>query len=49
VTLPPHYVTLAAARHPLEFLSYQYEGHTPERRAVLRSADTRMQLIGVFP
>jgi hypothetical protein len=49
VTLPPHYVTLAAARHPLEFLPYQYEGYTPERRAVLRSADTRMQLIGVLP
>jgi hypothetical protein len=49
VPLPPHYVTLAAARHPLEFLPYQYEGYTPERRAVLRSADTRMQLIGVLP
>jgi hypothetical protein len=49
VTLPPHYVTLAAARHPLEFLPYQYEGYTPERRAVLRSADIRMQLIGVLP
>jgi hypothetical protein len=49
VTLPAHYVTLAAARHPLAFLPYQYEGYTPERRAVLRSADTRMQLIGVLP
>jgi len=49
VTLPPHYVTLAAARHPLEFLPYQYEGYTPERRAVLRSTDIRMQLIGVLP
>jgi hypothetical protein len=49
VTLPAHYVTLAAARHPLEFLPYQYEGYTPERRAVLRSSDIRMQLIGVLP
>ena len=49
VTLPPHYVTLAAARHPLEFLPYQYEGYAPERRAVLRSTDIRMQLIGVLP
>lgn len=49
VTLPPHYVTLAAARHPLEFLPYQYEGFSPERRAVLRSTDIRMQLIGVLP
>jgi hypothetical protein len=49
VAFPPHYVTLAAARHPLEFIPYQYEGYTPERRAVLRSADTRMQLIGVLP
>jgi Dolichyl-phosphate-mannose-protein mannosyltransferase len=49
VTLPPHYVTLAEARQPLEFLPYQYEGYTPEERAALRSADTRMQLIGVLP
>jgi len=49
VTMPPHHVTLAVARHPLEFLPYQYEGYTPERRAVLRSADIRMQLIGVLP
>lgn len=49
VTLPAHFVTLAAARHPLEFLPYQYEGFTPEGRAVLRSADIRMQLIGVLP
>src|SRR5262249_30226358 len=49
LTLPPHYVTLAAARHPLEFLPYQYEGFTPEGRAVLRSTDIRMQLLGVLP
>jgi hypothetical protein len=48
VTLPAHYVTLAAARHPLTFLPYQYEGYAPQWRAVLRSADTRMQLIGVL-
>ena len=49
VTLPPHYVTLAEARHPLEFLPYQYEGFTPEARAALRSSDIRMRLIGVLP
>ena len=49
VTLPPHHVTLAVARHPLEFLPYQYEGFSPERRAVLRSTDIRMQLVGVLP
>jgi hypothetical protein len=48
VTLPPHSVTLAVARHPLEFLPYQYEGYTPEGRAALRSTDIRMQLIGVL-
>ena len=48
VTLPSHYVTLAEARHPLEFLPYQYEGFTPEARAVLRSSDIRMRLIGVL-
>jgi hypothetical protein len=49
VTLPPHHVTLAVARHPLEFRPYQYEGFTPERRTVLRSTDIRMQLVGVLP
>jgi dolichyl-phosphate-mannose-protein mannosyltransferase len=49
VTLPPHYVTLAEARHPLEFLPYQYEGFTPEARAALRSSDIRMRFIGVLP
>ena len=49
VTLPPHHVALAVARHPLEFLPYQYEGFSPERRAVLRSTDIRMQLVGVLP
>jgi len=49
VALPPHLVTLAEARHPLEFLPYQYEGYTPENRAALRSADIRMRLVGVLP
>ena len=49
VTLPPHYVTLAEARHPLEFLPYQYEGFTPEARAALRASDIRMRLVGVLP
>jgi len=49
VTLPPHHVTLAEARHPLEFLPYQYEGYTPEDRAALRAADIHMRLVGVLP
>jgi len=49
VTLPPHHVTLAEARHPLEFLPYQYEGYTPEDRAAFRAADIRMRLVGVLP
>jgi hypothetical protein len=49
VDLPNHYVTLAAARHPLQFLPYQYEGYTPRQRQVLRSADIRMRLLGVLP
>jgi hypothetical protein len=49
MTLPPHAVTLAEARHPLEFLPYQYEGFTPEARAALRSSDIRMRLVGVVP
>ncbi len=49
VTLPSHYVTLAEARHPFEFLPYQYEGFTPGEREALRSADIRMRLLGVLP
>src|SRR5205085_2028120 len=49
VTLPSHYVTLAEARHPLEFLPYQYEGYTPEERQALRAADIHMRLLGVLP
>ena len=49
VALPLHHVTLADARHPLEFLPYQYEGYTPEERAALRSADIHMRLVGVLP
>jgi hypothetical protein len=32
-------------RHPLQFLPYQYEGHTPEQRSKLRSNDISMRLI----
>ena len=49
VTLPPQSVTLAVADHPLEFLPYQYEGFTPENRAILRSTDSRRRLVGVLP
>ncbi len=49
VTLPAHYVTLAEARHPLEFLPYQYEGYTPQERQALRNADIHMRLLGVLP
>jgi len=47
--LPSHYVTLAEARHPLQFLPYQYEGYTPHQRQALRSEDIRMRLLGVLP
>jgi hypothetical protein len=37
------------ARHPLEFLPYQYEGYTPPERAVLRSTDISMRVIDRAP
>jgi hypothetical protein len=43
-SLPPHRVILRA-RHPLEFLPYQYEGYNPEQRRALRSTDISMRLI----
>jgi hypothetical protein len=49
IELPSRYVTLAEARHPLQFLPYQYEGYTPRQRQTLRSADIRMRLLGVLP
>src|SRR5258707_94926 len=47
IDLPSNYVTLAEARHPLQFLPYQYEGYTPGQRQALRSVDIRMRLLGV--
>jgi hypothetical protein len=44
-TMPPGYRELAAARHPLQFLPYQYEGFTPREREALRSADIRMRVL----
>jgi hypothetical protein len=44
-TTPPGYRELAAARHPLQFLPYQYEGFTPREREALRSADIRMRVL----
>ena len=32
-------------RHPLQFLPYQYEGHTPDQRCKLRTNDIRMRLV----
>jgi hypothetical protein len=37
------------ARHPLEFLPYQYEGYTPPERAVLRAADLSMRVLDRRP
>jgi hypothetical protein len=49
VQLPPRYRVLAEARHPLEFLPYQYEGADPGQRAMLRSSDLRMRLLRAEP
>ena len=49
VQLPPRYTVLAEARHPLQFLPYQYEGSDPGQREVLRAADLRMRLLAVDP
>lgn len=45
VQLPPRYTVLAEARHPLEFLPFQYEGSDPGQREVLRASDLRMRLL----
>jgi hypothetical protein len=45
--LPANAVTIAEASHPLQFRPYQYEGYTPAERAVLRSTDISMRLVGV--
>ena len=39
------YRELARARHPLQYLPYQYEGFTPEERATLRSTDISMRVV----
>ena len=47
VILPAHYTVIKEARHPLQFLPYQYEGYTPAQRQILRSTDIRMRLLAV--
>jgi hypothetical protein len=49
IELPAHYVTLAEARHPLQFLPYQYEGYTRPQREAFRTVDITMRLLGVLP
>ena len=44
-TLPAGYGVIKEARHPLQYLPYQYEGYDPGQRQVLRSTDIRMRLI----
>ena len=39
------YHVVHQADHPLEFRPYQYEGYTPEQRALLRQEDIDMRLI----
>jgi hypothetical protein len=47
VQVPPNATILAQARHPLQFLPFQYEGSDPSQRAVLRASDLRMRLLVV--
>lgn len=42
-SVPAGYREVAAARHPLEFRPYQYEGYTPGERELLKGADLRMR------
>lgn len=37
--------TLLRFEHPLEYLPFQYEGHTPRERALLRASDISIRLI----
>lgn len=37
--------TVLIRPHPLEYLPYQYEGYTPEKREYLRSTDIRMKFV----
>ena len=41
----PAGVSLVSLEHPLAYLPFQYEGHGPRERALLRSHDIRMRLI----
>src|SRR4051812_243392 len=49
VRVPPGYREAASARHPLQFLPYQYEGFTERERQVLRSTDIRMRVFVPAP
>ena len=47
-TLPDiHDTALMYTPHPINFLPYQYEGHTPEERQILRSANINIELYQV--
>ena len=41
--------TLLSASHPINFLSYQYEGYTPEQRQAFREAQLRMVFYQLDP
>jgi hypothetical protein len=43
--LPPRATVALQARHPLQFLPYEYEGYTPEQRDVLRHTDISMKAL----
>jgi hypothetical protein len=45
VTLPSRFRVIREARHPLEFLPYQYEGYNPRQREILRNTDITMRII----
>ncbi len=42
---PPAGRVVARVPHPLEYVPYQYEGYSPQERAILRSTDISMRLI----
>lgn len=42
---PAGYREVFSARHPLQFVPFQYEGFNPEQRQFLRSADIRMRVL----
>ncbi len=43
--IPPAGKVLLSFTHPLQYLPYQYEGHIPKERSILRSTDISMRLI----